>query len=300
MQNYSNPLVSVAIVTYNQKEFSKEAIESVLLQDYEPLEIVIGDDGSTDGTHELLQEYRFKYPDKFVLYLGKKNIGLTNNANKVHFACKGKYIAWLGGDDLMLPGKLMKQVTFMEAHPDCNLLYHNLDVFDNETGKTLRLYNSKHDKYTGDVRQLIKHGTFNGACSTMVRRSASPEFGHDSRIPQASDWLYWVEHLVKGGKVYMIDEVLGRYRRHNKNVSSRNSPFSIQGLKDVFNTCSIIIEKYPQFEKEVNYRRSVYYRGIRHDNYLKYLQLSIKYNHYNYKSLFLMAIHLITFKNLTP
>ena len=57
MENKANPLVSVAIITYNQKQFLKEAIESVLLQDYEPLQIVVGDDGSTDGTHELLAEY---------------------------------------------------------------------------------------------------------------------------------------------------------------------------------------------------------------------------------------------------
>ena len=192
------PLVSVAIVTYNQKDFLKDAIESVLQQDYKPVEIVIGDDCSTDGTQQMLKEYQQKYPDKFIIKLSEKNAGITSNSNAVHFACTGKYIAWLGGDDLMLPGKLSKQVAFLELHPGYNLVYHNLDIFESGSGNHIRFYNNKKSSFTGGITQLIKHGTFNGACSTMVRRASSPSYGFDDRIPVASDWLYWIEHLSDG------------------------------------------------------------------------------------------------------
>ncbi len=91
----NNTLVSVAIITYNQKEYLNMCIESVLAQDYENIEIVVADDGSTDGIQEMLKVYKEKYPDKFILVLADKNKGITKNTNLVHFACKGKYIAWM-------------------------------------------------------------------------------------------------------------------------------------------------------------------------------------------------------------
>ena len=102
-----NPLVSVAIITYNQKIFLEECIESILLQTYKNIEIIIADDGSSDGTHQLAQNFQENYPDiKFKLALSKLNFGITNNSNLAFENCSGKYIAWMGGDDLMHPKKL--------------------------------------------------------------------------------------------------------------------------------------------------------------------------------------------------
>ena len=115
------PLVSISIITYNQKDFLRECIESALAQDYPHLEIVVADDGSKDGTHEMLHDYQARYPDKFVLRLAERNQGITANSNAAHFACTGKYIAWMGGDDLLLPGKIRRQVEFMVALPVCTL-----------------------------------------------------------------------------------------------------------------------------------------------------------------------------------
>ena len=98
---HSSPLVSISIITYNQKEYLKDCIESILIQNYDNIEIVIADDCSTDGSQELLNIYKERYPDKFVLKLAKKNRGITKNSNAAHFACSGKYIFIMGGDDLM-------------------------------------------------------------------------------------------------------------------------------------------------------------------------------------------------------
>mgnify|MGYP000507135859 CR=1 FL=1 len=98
--------------------------------------IVIADDCSIDGTQEMLSEYVLKYPNKFILKLSNINQGITKNSNLAHFACTGKYIAWMGGDDLMFQGKIRKQVNYMEKNPECRICYHNLDVFQSETNKT--------------------------------------------------------------------------------------------------------------------------------------------------------------------
>ena len=87
-----HPLVSIAIITYNQKEFLRECIDSILIQDYSNFEIVVADDCSSDGTQELLKTYKNKHPNKFVLELAKKNLGITQNSNKAHFASKGVFL----------------------------------------------------------------------------------------------------------------------------------------------------------------------------------------------------------------
>lgn len=295
---HNNPLVSVAIVSYNQKDFLKNAIESVLKQNYINIEIVVGDDCSSDGSQQLLLEYAGKYPNKFILILSERNEGITKNANKVQDACNGKYIAWLGGDDLMLPTKIKKQVEFLETNEDYNIVYHNLDVFESSSDKHLYFYNSAKDKHTGDIKMLIKHGTFNGACSSMFRRSAAPYPGYEPLLIVASDWLYSVEHLRDGKKIGYIDEVLGRYRRHQNNVSSAASPLAKQGLADTFKTAEILLSKYPQCKKEIYYWYSTYYRGRRKYSYAENLKKSIYYNNFNFKSLLLLIVYTISFKKI--
>lgn len=112
--------LTVGILTYNQENYIRQCLDSVLMQevgfDYE---IVVGDDASSDGTQDILREYAQKYPDKFVLLLGEKNEGISMNYKKVLSACKGKYIALCEGDDYWTDAhKLQVQLDFLETHPD--------------------------------------------------------------------------------------------------------------------------------------------------------------------------------------
>jgi glycosyltransferase involved in cell wall biosynthesis len=292
----ANPLVSVAIITYNQKEFIVEAIESTLMQDYRPIEIIVGDDCSSDGTDEILQRYQSIYPDIVKIIRSQKNIGATGNSNNVHFACTGKYVAWLGGDDLMLQGKLKKQVAFLEANPTYNLVYHNLDVFESTTNKHLFYFNNKKNCRTGNIATLIKYGSFNGACATIVKREAAPSYGYNTNLPVAADWLFWIENLADGGSVGYIDEVLGRYRRHEGNVTRKNSKGASQAYLDTLETCNIVSKKYPQYADEVKYRYSVVYRDGRKYGYIKFLLKSLQYNPLSLKTIAMLGLHLISFR----
>lgn len=276
---HQEPLVSIAIISYNQKEFLRECLESILLQDYQNLEIVIADDGSKDGTHEMLAEYSERHPGRFVLRLSPENQGITRNSNLAHFACSGKYIAWMGGDDLMLPGKISAQVRYMEEHPECSICYHNLDVFDSSSGKSLRQFNSRDSAWSGKIDVAVRHGTFNGACSNMVRAAHCPEHGFDERVRIASDWLYWVQILAKGGEIHYLDRVLGRYRRHGGNVTSRRM---IEVTQDHLISCGIILSEMPALSSEVRARtaqllRQVIAAPLESNRKLEYLRASLGY-----------------------
>ena len=259
------PLVSVAIITYNQLNFLKECISSVVAQDYPNIEIVVADDGSTDGTPAFLLACKNQGARPFVLRLSPTNHGITANCNAAHFACSGKYTAWIGGDDMMLPTKISEQVQFLESHPEHALCHHRLEIFDNATGKILLKKMRGTIPRTGDIRTVVRHGPINGGSSTMVRTSCAPLSGYDLRVPIASDWLYWVDTLSSGKQIGYIDKVLGRHRRHDNNVTKfRESVARIEIIQDGLVSCILIVSKYPRLANLALYRCAHLLLEIRH------------------------------------
>lgn len=254
------PLVSVAIIAYNQEAYIEECLDSVLAQTHRPLEIIVADDGSTDRTREIVSAYAAAHPGVVVPVFAEKNGGVTANSTAAHRACTGKYIAWLGGDDIMAPDKIARQVAVMEQDPEVALCYHDLDVFDSETGKTLRLFSQSNRPREGNIATAIRYGTFNGGSATMVRRDCAPaEF--DARIRVASDWLYWIDCLRTGGRIAYIDAVLGRYRRHSANVTS-DGRAGRKLLLDHLLTCAILLESLPQYASAIAYSTARLLVGI--------------------------------------
>lgn len=272
------PLVSVHIITYNQKQFIHETLASVLNQDYPNIEIVVADDGSTDGTAEIILDYARQYPSKIVPLVGGPNLGITGNSNRGLAACKGKYIAFMGGDDLMHPKKIKVQAEYMEKNPACSICYHNLDVFEHESGETLFLFNDVHKPYTGGLAGIIKYGCMNGGSSTFVRREQTPTNGFDVDLPVASDWLFWIEILlISKGEIHYINEVLGRYRRHRGNVTQADVGSYTQGMRDHLASCMKLLYLHPEYSREVLYRLGAMLRGLRFSkNYQSCLIASLR------------------------
>lgn len=114
------PVVSVAVITYNMVGYLSQLLDSILVQKVNfPYEIIIDDDCSPDNTRELLYEYQKKHPDKIVLSLRDHNVGGSRNMYGVLQQCRGKYIAILEGDDYWDDeNKLQYQYDFMESHPE--------------------------------------------------------------------------------------------------------------------------------------------------------------------------------------
>lgn len=261
MNAEDQPKISVAIITYNQRAYLEEAIESVLAQGYGNLEIVVADDGSTDGSHELLRSYEQKYPGLFKLELGSHNIGITGNSNRALSACTGKYVAWLGGDDLMLPERLRQQSQYMEKHPECAACFHDLDIFESATGKTIGRFSDTYPiaKFNENaLRAIVRYG-FGGGTSAMVRSSMSPVRRYDERVAAASDWLYFIE-LARNGSMKYLPATLTRYRRHSTNVTKDQRNL----FPDLLRTIEIVDEEYPELKSDTRYAhaRLCYSRAI--------------------------------------
>jgi len=254
-----DPLVSVAIITYNQAEFIHETLEGTINQDYDNLEVVVADDSSSDGTADIIRDYSDSYPQRVVPVLSDKNVGITENSNRALKVAQGKYIAFQGGDDILLPGKIKKQVAWMEENDDRVLSGHDVEFFDSESGRILAVWSDTKPLTTGNgPAKVIRNGVPFAATSVMVRKISIPSYGFDSRVPVTSDWKLWIDCLAGGGEFGFINEILAKYRRYRKNISNEVQIMAQSRLI----TLSIIESSQPEFIQECTIQRSRAYYDL--------------------------------------
>jgi glycosyltransferase involved in cell wall biosynthesis len=248
-----SPHVSVVVITYNQQEFVRQTLLSALDQDYDNLDVIVSDDHSADSTPDIISSLAENYPGRLLPILNSTRAGITGNTNRALSRCQGDFVAFQGGDDLLCPGKIARQAEFMQIRPELALSYHDVDVFDSDSGSTLYRWSQRYGRRTGGVASVVRYGTYMAGTAVMIRRSCMPPNGMDGRIPSASDWLYWIEVLAAGGGgVGYIDDVLARYRRHAKNVTGNwDWKFEDQNL-----TLALIESRWPEHALLVRQRRS--------------------------------------------
>jgi glycosyltransferase involved in cell wall biosynthesis len=169
----SSPLVSVHIITYNQEPYAARAIEGALQQqtDFE-VEIVVGEDCSTDGTREIVLRYQREHPTRVRVITSGQNVGAFDNSNRVLKACRGRYLAFCDGDDYWTdPHKLQKQVDFLEAHPEYSLCCHDVEVVCDGVPRMGRF-----TEFTGDTFSFddAVTGHFISTSTMVCRRELAP------------------------------------------------------------------------------------------------------------------------------
>ena len=128
--------VSVVVITYNQSNYIRKALDSILMQKVSfKYEILVGDDASTDGTQEILCEYAQKYPKLFKIVLRKENIGATKNIYELLCKANGRYLATLEGDDYWTDEKKLQiQYEFMQENSKYIGCTHKFDIVDKSGG----------------------------------------------------------------------------------------------------------------------------------------------------------------------
>lgn len=143
-----NPIVSVVIITYNQEQYIRQCIDSILNQETEyPYEIIIGEDCGIDATREICIEYQQKYPERIMLLLQDSNQGLLRNYRDVLNLCRGKYIAQCAGDDYWHNNqKIQLQINFLENNNDYGIVHSDYDILYTNSGKTHKSVNTRFNK----------------------------------------------------------------------------------------------------------------------------------------------------------
>jgi glycosyltransferase involved in cell wall biosynthesis len=168
-----HPVVSVLMLAYNHGKYLAQAIESVLAQQADlPIELLIGEDFSTDNTREIARRYQAAYPETVRIITSDKNVGSSLNHRRILLEARGEFHAYLDGDDYWLPNKLIRQVTYIREHPECAAVYTNALTID-AGGNKLGLFNDVGDEQF-ELGALFSRGNFLNNSSVLYRAVSRP------------------------------------------------------------------------------------------------------------------------------
>lgn len=207
------PDVSVIIPVYNQEKYVKECVDSVIEQNYDKLEIILVDDGSTDNTSKILQSYGDK-----IKYIKQENQGPAASVNNGIKISQGSLVCWLGSDDAYMPNKIEHQVNLLLKEPSIDIVYSDYIMIDSNGSELTKVqvpYPSP-DQFT---RTLLIRNFINGS-TVMMRRECIDKAGYyDETLKADPDGDMWFRMLKNGYKFGHISLPLVKYRWHSNNVS---------------------------------------------------------------------------------
>jgi glycosyltransferase involved in cell wall biosynthesis len=208
------PKISIVMPVYNSDRYISTAIESILNQTFSDFELLIWDDGSTDRSRELADQYAEL--DSRVRVIRKPHCGLAPSLKAAFSATTGAYIGSVDSDDVLAPTALQETMAILDAQPDVGLVYTNYQVI-NEQGHDLGLGHRCHIPYSID-RLLIDFMTFH---FRLIRRSVYEQVGGiNAAFERAEDYDLCLR-LAEVTTVYHLQRSLYYYRRHSKNLTNQ-------------------------------------------------------------------------------
>lgn len=219
------PRVSVVIPTYNRARLICETLDSVLAQTYRDFEIIVVDDGSTDGTQEVVSRY-----GPSLRYLRQENAGPAAARNAGIRASGGEYVAFLDSDDLWLPRKLEEEMAVLASEPSCAWAYCDVEMFDGQNGRVIGRYGKLvHRPRQGWVPRWLLLGDFVASPTPVVRRTVFEQVGYFDEsdvLRHREDWDMWLR-IAARYPVRYLPQVLARYRRHSGSSRQGESPLKV-------------------------------------------------------------------------
>lgn len=232
------PEVSVIIPSYNYGIYLTQCLDSLMSQSHRPFEIIVVDDGSTDGTQSIVSSYT----GGPLRYVYQENKGACSARNKGFRLSSGEYVMFLDADDCLLPSALETMVHAFSGHDRVGVVYADYFWVD-ETGKAFRRESEHRNSYEGDIHPYLKHECFIAPSAALIRRRCLETDGEfDERLPCFQDWdlfyrisdTWTFSHIAEPLMLYRVHpDVPGIWNDHYGN--------KINKTKDALNH---IIDKY--------------------------------------------------------
>ena len=250
MQSISIPKVSVIIPTYNGQRYLADTIESVLAQSMPDLEVIIIDDGSTDNTPGLVQDFIKR--NQRVRYFRQERKGVSAARNRGISESRAKFIAFIDHDDLWLPEKLEKQLALFDADPGIALVYARTMII-NELGRPKGMVGGLVRPQRGNCFEKLLEGNFIPLSSAVVKKDALVALG--VWFVQDLEMLEEIELFLRLAYSFRIDycgQILAQWRMHSDNDSRLRRNLMIKEYGVILERLSLHI---PDFE--IKYRNQI-------------------------------------------
>ena len=207
----SQPSVSVMMPVYNAERYVGKAIESILNQKFDDFELVIVNDGSTDGSLEVLQEYAAR--DRRVRLTSRPNAGLIGSRNELLDAARSDLVACMDADDISLPDRLERQVEYLREHPDCVLVGSRVTIIDPD-GESLQIMGQHLEHDAIDQALMNGEGQIIYNPSVMFRKRVALQVGAYRRGFDPAEDLDLFLRMAEVGRLANLPEPLLQYREH--------------------------------------------------------------------------------------
>lgn len=261
-------LVSVIIPAYNVSQYVRQTVFSVIIQSYKNLEIIIVNDGSTDDTNEIINEYVSK--DSRIIVINQENKGLASARNTGIKHAKGEYLCIIDSDDIMLPNKIYEQYKFLENNPECDFTYSDLYHFIDGTNK---IYHHLVSELSLDPYTSLLYGNAINPNAVFFRRAVYDKWGgFDERLRSAEDWDYWLTLSYNGVNFKYQPLALTLYRMRKNSLSANKITMSItplEVLKKQLNR-KISITQIDIIKKRIQYwEKRLYFSYMQNGNNIK-------------------------------
>jgi len=206
--------ISVIIPTFNRKDLVTRAIESVVNQTLQPYELIVIDDGSTDGTSEIIKS---EFPQ--IKYIWQENTGISNARNLGIQNSKGNWIAFLDSDDEWLPKKLEYQFNAIQTNSEFQIFHTNEIWIRN--GKRVNPKN-KHQKYGGHIFEKCLPLCVISPSSVLIKKDIFKKYGlFDTALPACEDYDMWLRICAFLPVYYLEEPLLKKYGGHNDQLSKK-------------------------------------------------------------------------------
>ena len=253
------PKVSVIIPTYNRLPMLKEAVESVLAQDFEDFELIVVDDGSTDGTADEITRYGGRV--KLLRHQENRGVSAARNSGILH--AKGKYIGFLDSDDLWVKGKLKIQVAFLDENPQYPLCY--TDEIWIRRGKRVNPM-LKHAKFSGWILEKCLPLCIISPSSALMRKTLFSKVGlFDEALPVCEDYDLWLRVSVRFPIFFIDKRLIVKRGGHPDQLSNRswgNDRFRVIALEKLLSDPSLGPEEREWVMKEMKKKCEILSQGF--------------------------------------